>query len=59
MWGFAIAFFVYEWGTEKGFVSEYAIQGALAAGGGLLVCLLLLWKGYDIRKAQGMPVVAR
>lgn len=59
MWGFAIAFFVYVWGAEHSFIQEYAIQGALATGVGALVCGLSITKGYEIRKWQGVPVVAR
>jgi len=56
IWGFAIAFFVYEWGMESSFLTEYAIQGALAAGVGGLLCALLIWKGHEIRRWQGMPI---
>mgnify|MGYP002718906708 CR=1 FL=1 len=60
MWGFAISFFVVEpWATEHGYLAEYATQGCLAAGLGGLLCLGLLWRGLELRRAQGMPVESR
>lgn len=59
MWGFAIAFFVYEWGTEHGFLEEYLIQGALATGVGFLLTIGLIAKGHSVRKWQGMPVTGQ
>ncbi|WWC90310.1 uncharacterized protein L201_005243 [Kwoniella dendrophila CBS 6074] len=56
IWGFAIAFFVYDWGEEHGFLSEYIIQGALAAGVGAVICFIFIWKGRSIREWQGMPM---
>ncbi|WVW83541.1 hypothetical protein I302_105562 [Kwoniella bestiolae CBS 10118] len=56
MWGFAIAFFVYDWGEEHDFLSEYIIQGALAAGIGAIICGLFIMKGRSIRRWQGMPM---
>lgn len=35
------------------------MMGALATGVGFVICAGLIWKGYEVRKAQGMPVVAR
>lgn len=58
VWGFAVAFFVYQWGEKEGFLTAYATQGALAAGVGALLCLGLIWKGKAIRTAQGMPGTA-
>lgn len=55
IWGFAVPFFVYDWGTRVGFTQSYAIQGALATGVGFILCLGLIWKGRAIRMAQGMP----
>ncbi len=45
-----------EWSAASGFTTTYAIQGALAAVMGAFVCCGLIWKGYEIRKWQGMPV---
>ncbi|WRT64448.1 uncharacterized protein IL334_001380 [Kwoniella shivajii] len=59
IWGFAVPFFVYEWGQEHGFLGEYIVQGALAAGIGAIICVVFIWKGYEIRQWQGMPLVAR
>lgn len=56
MWGFAIAFFVYDWGENYGFVEEYAIQGALATGVGAMLCAILITQGMKIRRWQGLPV---
>jgi hypothetical protein len=55
MWGFAVAFFVYDWGLESDFLTEYIIQGILASCLGALICGAFIWKGYQIRKWQGMP----
>jgi len=56
MWGFAIPFFAHQWGVATSWLSSYAIQGALAAGMGAIICVGLIWKGYELRRAQGMPV---
>ncbi|KAE8541563.1 hypothetical protein D1P53_002926 [Cryptococcus gattii VGV] len=56
IWGFAIPFFVYNWGEDHGFFEEYITQGALAAGVGAILCAVFIWKGYEIRKWQGMPI---
>ncbi|WVQ61881.1 uncharacterized protein L199_000014 [Kwoniella botswanensis] len=58
IWGFAIAFFVYDWGEEHGFLSEYIVQGALASGVGAILCAVLILKGRSIRKWQGMPMAS-
>ncbi|CAO1637682.1 unnamed protein product [Jaminaea pallidilutea] len=54
IWGFAIAFFVMEWGEEKDFMSEYLIQ--VATGLGAMLCAGALWKGQSLRESQGMPM---
>ncbi|ORY73633.1 major facilitator superfamily domain-containing protein [Leucosporidium creatinivorum] len=59
IWGFAIPFFVTSWGSEADYLSEYAAQGALATGVGFLLAGGLIWKGYELRKWQGMPVTPR
>lgn len=56
LWGFAVPFFAYQWAIATSFTAAYAIQGALAAVMGGIVCVGLIWKGYEIRKWQGMPV---
>lgn len=56
MWGFAVAFFAYNWGLKSGFLEEYITQGALAAGLGFILCAALIWKGRAIRQWQGMPM---
>lgn len=56
IWGFAIPFFVYNWGEDHGFFEEYITQGALAAGVGAILCAVFILKGYEIRKWQGMPI---
>ncbi|WWC61522.1 uncharacterized protein I303_104106 [Kwoniella dejecticola CBS 10117] len=58
IWGFAIAFFVYDWGEEHGFLSEYIVQGALAAGVGAIICIVFILKGRSIRDWQGMPTAS-
>lgn len=50
IWGFTIAYYVYDWGLEDGFVTSYAIQGALVTGLGLALALGLIWKGYELRE---------
>ncbi|OWZ59582.1 hypothetical protein C356_00867 [Cryptococcus neoformans c45] len=59
IWGFVIPFFVWDWGADHGFLEEYAAQGALAAGIGAILCAVFIWKGYEIRKWQGMPISPR
>jgi hypothetical protein len=59
IWGFAIPFFVSEWGEETDYLSEYAAQGALATGVGFLLAGGLIWKGYELRRSQGMPLTPR
>lgn len=56
VWGFAIPFFVWNWGVQHGWLSCYITQGALTAGLGFLLCAFLIWKGRGIRAAQGMPL---
>ncbi|KLT40406.1 MFS general substrate transporter [Cutaneotrichosporon oleaginosum] len=56
MWGFAVSFFAMQWGQASGFTNAYAVQGALACGVGLVLTVMLLWKGEAIRMAQRMPV---
>lgn len=55
MWGFAVSFFAMQWGVADGFLTAYAIQGALACGIGIALAALLIWKGQAIRMAQKMP----
>lgn len=38
-----------------GVLVAFAVQGALATGMGLLICLGLIWKGESLRHAQHMP----
>lgn len=59
IWGFAISFFVYSWGEEHDFLIEYIVQGCLAAGVGALLCFLLIYKGYELRSVQNMPITPR
>lgn len=56
IWGFAIAFFCYEWGLETSWLEAYGIQAALATGLGFILCLALIFKGEALRRAQGMPM---
>lgn len=44
------------WALKSGFLAAYAAQGVLCAGLGVIICGGLIWKGYGIRQAQGMPV---
>lgn len=48
-----------DWGKRNGFLAIYCAQGALLFGLGAIVLTLLIWKGYDIRKWQGMPMSPR
>ncbi len=59
IWGFVIPFFVSVWAEEDGYMASYAAQGALATGVGFLLTGGLIWKGYEIRQWQGMPVTPR
>ncbi|KLT43933.1 MFS general substrate transporter [Cutaneotrichosporon oleaginosum] len=56
LWGFAIPFFVWNWGVQHGWLACYITQGALTAGLGILLSLFLIWKGRGIRAAQHMPI---
>ncbi|KAM0756080.1 MFS general substrate transporter [Meredithblackwellia eburnea MCA 4105] len=56
IWGFVIAYFVYSWGLNSSFLTEYLVQGALAAGVGAILCAGLILKGHALRKWQGMPI---
>lgn len=55
--GFAVTFFAMQWQEATSLLSAFAIQGALAAGLGALICFGLIFGGYRLRLAQGMPVV--
>lgn len=44
-----------EWVVADGVLVAFAVQGALATGMGLLICLGLIWKGESLRNAQHMP----
>ncbi|KAJ9118155.1 hypothetical protein QFC22_004059 [Naganishia vaughanmartiniae] len=55
IWGFVVTYFAYEWVVADGVLTAFAVQGAIATGMGLLVCILLLWKGEAFRHAQNMP----
>jgi hypothetical protein len=50
LWGFAIPFFVWNWGLQHGWLACYITQGALSAGLGALLCVFLIWKGRAIRE---------
>jgi MFS family permease len=56
LWGFAVPFFVWSWGSTKGWLGCYVTQGALSAGLGTILCAFLLWKGRSIRAKQNMPI---
>jgi len=56
LWGFAVPFFVWSWGSKRGWLGCYITQGALSAGLGTILCLFLIWKGRAIRAAQNMPI---
>ncbi|KAI5452524.1 hypothetical protein NCC49_000687 [Naganishia albida] len=55
IWGFVVTYFAYEWVVADGVLVAFAVQGALATGMGLLICLGLIWKGESLRNAQHMP----
>ncbi|GEM06232.1 major facilitator superfamily protein [Rhodotorula toruloides] len=59
IWGFAIPFILTSLETSTGYFKGYTLMGALANGIGFLLCVGLIWKGYEARKWQEMPVVAR
>lgn len=59
IWGFAIPFILTSLETSTGYFKGYMMMGALATGVGFILCGGLIWKGYEVRKGQGTPVVAR
>lgn len=59
IWKFVIPFSVSGFPEKDGYSPSYASQGALATRAGLLLTGGLIWKGYEIRKWQGMPVTPR
>ncbi|TXT06171.1 hypothetical protein VHUM_03644 [Vanrija humicola] len=56
MWAFAAAFFVAQWGFERGWMEEFMVQGALTLGLGLILSFGLIWKGKQLRLWQKMPL---
>lgn len=59
IWGFVVPFFAMDWGHESGWIVCYVGQGIILLVGGFLMLFGLIWKGYSIRKAQGMPIISK
>ncbi|KAK0530193.1 hypothetical protein OC842_004003 [Tilletia horrida] len=57
VFGFAAPFFIPEWGF-RGLRIAYVVQGVTSAGAGAVIITGLLIAGRQIRRAQGLPVLA-
>ncbi|KAK0555375.1 hypothetical protein OC846_001215 [Tilletia horrida] len=57
VWGFAAPFFIPPW-VFRGPQHAYIIQGAVAAGSGYFVIIVLLIAGRTLRKLQGLPMLS-
>jgi len=55
IWGFAVPFFVYNWGVNSSWQDEYIAQAFLVSGLGAILCGCFIVWGHRIRTAQGMP----
>ena len=59
MWGFVTPFFCMLWGLKDGWIATYCAQGAILLGLGLIVNTFLIYKGYNLRRRQGMPIIEK
>jgi hypothetical protein len=55
IWGFAVPFFVFQWGARSSWAAEYIAQACIVLGLGALLCAGLIRYGERVRRAQGMP----